>query len=90
MDQRIINTREEIMEKVFFTPGDVVTLKQDIPNKPTMIVKSVDKVTIRGRGGSGEAKPTLFGITCIWFTDQMDIQEYRFNTKDLIHITTDD
>lgn len=25
-------------EKVFFQPGDTVTLKQDIPNKPKMIV----------------------------------------------------
>ena len=29
--------------KQFFLPGDVVTLRQDIPNKPTMIV--VKKVT---------------------------------------------
>jgi hypothetical protein len=25
-------------EKVFFQPGDTVTLKQDIPSKPKMIV----------------------------------------------------
>lgn len=31
--------------KQFFLPGDVVTLRQDIPNKPTMIVvKKVKKV----------------------------------------------
>ena len=29
--------------KLFFLPGDVVTLRQDIPNKPVMIV--VKKVT---------------------------------------------
>jgi hypothetical protein len=29
--------------KQFFLPGDVVTLRQDIPNKPTMIV--IRKVT---------------------------------------------
>jgi hypothetical protein len=29
--------------KQFFLPGNVVTLRQDIPNKPTMIV--VKKVT---------------------------------------------
>lgn len=27
-----------MIEKVFFQPGDLVTLKQDIPNKPIMIV----------------------------------------------------
>jgi hypothetical protein len=25
-------------EKIFFMPGDIVTLKQDIPNKPVMLV----------------------------------------------------
>ena len=25
-------------EKIYFMPGDIVTLKQDIPNKPQMIV----------------------------------------------------
>ena len=29
--------------KVYFLPGDVVTIKQVIPNKPTMIV--VKKIT---------------------------------------------
>ena len=28
----------EKIEKVFFSPGDVVTLKQDIANKPEMVV----------------------------------------------------
>lgn len=30
-------------EKQYFLPGDIVTIRQDIPNKPTMIV--VKKVT---------------------------------------------
>ena len=30
-------------EKQFFLPGDIVNLRQDIPNKPTMIV--VKKIT---------------------------------------------
>ena len=25
-------------EKTFFKPGDIVTLRQDIPNKPKMVV----------------------------------------------------
>ena len=73
--------------KVFYMPGDVVTLKQAIPNKPMMIVKSVDKVTIRAKNDKDEAaKPTLFGITCFWFTSTGEYQETRFNTKDLIHV----
>jgi len=30
-------------DKIYFQPGDLVTLKKDIPNKPIMIV--VKKVT---------------------------------------------
>ena len=26
------------LEKIFFLPGDTVTLKQDLPNKPIMLV----------------------------------------------------
>ena len=39
--------------KEFFLPGDVVTVRQDIPNKPTMIV--IRKVT-------KTFKPTMFLI----------------------------
>lgn len=77
-----------IEEKVFFVPGDVVTIKQDIYNKPLMVVKSVDKATIRKRGADNEpSKSTLFGITCFWFTEQSQLQESRFNTKDLRHVS---
>lgn len=67
-------------EKVFFTPGDVVELRQDIPMKPQMIVESVDKSTFK------EGKSVLFGVTCFWFSTDLEIQEKRFNTKDLIHV----
>ena len=67
-------------EKVFFTPGDIVTLKQEIDPCPKMVVKSIDKAAIRG----GE-KNMLFGVTCFWFTSKGEFQESRFNTKDLIH-----
>ena len=66
---------------VFFAPGDVVTLKQDIPNKPKMIVKSVDRVS------DTHEKPRLIGITCQWFTPDLYLQTARFSTKDLIHVT---
>jgi hypothetical protein len=69
-------------EKVYFTPGDVVVIKQEVPNKPIMVVGSVDKAVVRSGEGS---KTTLFGISCFWFTTEGAIQEHRFNTKDLIH-----
>lgn len=68
-------------EKVFFTPGDIVMLKQDIPDAPLMIVKSIDKATIK----TDREKPVLFGVTCFWFTTSLQYQENRFNTKDLKH-----
>lgn len=75
-------------EKVFFAPGDIVTIKQDIHNKPLMVVKSVDKSIIRKKGPDEEgSKSMLFGITCFWFTDNMSLEESRFNTKDLVHAT---
>lgn len=67
-------------EKVFFTPGEMVTLRQDLPMKPQMIVLSVDKSTFK------EGKTVLFGINCFWFTTTFEYQEKRFNTKDLIHV----
>ena len=63
-------------EKVFFTIGDMVRLKQPIPYKPDMMVQSIDKSTF------GD-KPALLGVTCVWFTTHGELQKYRFNTKDL-------
>ncbi len=66
--------------KIFFKPGDVVTLKQDIPNSPIMMVVRTEKSIIRGSDGQDNLK----GIRCRWFTKNGEIQEDIFNTKDLI------
>lgn len=69
--------------KQFFLPGDVVTLRQDIPNRPTMLV--VKKVTKSIR--TGNVKNDYFqGILCKWFTTMGEMQESIFNTKDLIKL----
>ena len=69
--------------KQFFLPGDVVTLRQDIPNKPTMIVVKKITKTIR----TGNVKNDFFqGILCKWFTTLGEMQESIFNTKDLIKL----
>lgn len=67
-------------DKQFFLPGDVVTIRQKLPNSPTMLV--VKKVTRTIR--TGDVKNDYFqGILCRWFTTQGLIQEAVFNTKDL-------
>lgn len=68
-------------EKIFFAPGDVVTLKQDIPYKPTMIVDKKVEVTFKD-----EKAKTLRGIQCRWFTTTGAIQKEIFSTKDLIKL----
>jgi hypothetical protein len=32
------------IEKIFFSSGDIVMVKHDIPNRPFMIVQSIDKL----------------------------------------------
>lgn len=67
-------------DKIFFQPGDVVTIRQDIPNKPIMIVvKKVNSMI----GKNEDKEGILRGIRCRWFTKDGFLQEDVFNTKDL-------
>ncbi len=51
-------------EKVFFLPGDVVQIKQNIPNKPTMIIVGKKTKTIRPK--EGDYKSDFFqGMICM-------------------------
>lgn len=66
--------------KVYFNAGDCVRLKQDIPNRPVMIV--VRKETSLFKHSTGK-RSALTGIRCRWFTTTGELQEAVFNTKDL-------
>lgn len=68
------------LEKVFFNPGDLVILKQDIPNKPVMYV--VEKVTTSYKK-DGITNTIFKGIRCRWFDTTQNLQEAVFSTKDL-------
>lgn len=68
-------------DKIYFQPGEVVTLKQDIGNVPKMLV--VKKATTVFKNKNTDV---LIGIKCRWFTKDGALQEAIFNTKDLIHI----
>lgn len=72
-------------EKVYFMPGDMVTLKQDIPYKPTMIVVKKETMAIRS-AVSNVSEDYFKGIRCRWFTTEGYLQEAIFNTKDLIKV----
>jgi len=68
----------ENIEKVFFIPGDLVTIKHDLPNKPTMLVKGKETKTFKDIEGAH-----FIGIKCFWFTTEGLYQESIYNTKDL-------
>ena len=57
--------KKNMEEKIYFLPGDIVTLKQDIPNKPTMLVIKVVTSIFKNKL---DKKDILKGILCRWFT----------------------
>ena len=72
---------EKVIEKTYFTPGMLVTLKQDLPNKPIMMVDRKSEITFK----NGDTK-VLRGIICKWFTTTGELQKEIFSTKDLIKL----
>lgn len=67
-------------DKIYFLPGQVVRIKQDIQNRPDMIV--IGKVTNVFKRNADKGN-SLKGIKCIWFNTQQELQEGVFSTKDL-------
>lgn len=64
-------------------PGDIVTIKQDIPNKPIMLVLKKEISILKNKLVEDNI---LKGIKCRWFTTDGQLQEAIFNTKDIILI----
>lgn len=69
-------------DKMFFRPGDVVTLRQDIPNKPKMVVVRKETTIFKDNYQNSQ----LRGIRCRWFTFNGELQEATWNTKDLVKL----
>lgn len=69
-------------EKMFFRPGDIVTLRQDISNKPKMVVVRKETTLFK----DSYQNTQLRGIRCRWFTTTGELQEATWNTKDLIKL----
>ena len=80
--QNLYNMTQED-DKVYFNAGDVVQLKQDIPNKPTMIVVKKETLIFKHDKKVDDKKQTLKGIRGRWFTSTGELQEAVWNTKDL-------
>lgn len=69
-------------DKTMFFPGDLVSLRQDLPNKPVMIVVRKESTIFRDEAKTNSLK----GIRCRWFTATNELQEAVWNTKDLIKL----
>lgn len=69
-------------DKVFFSPGQMVKLKQELPNAPIMMVYRIERSIMRNTNG----RDFLKGCRCRWFTQDGRLQEAVFSTKDLILI----
>lgn len=69
-------------EKVFFQPGDIVQLNKSVPNAPIMYV--IKKETKAFKPDFKNFKEDfLLGIRCRWFTNDGQLQEGIFSTKDI-------
>ena len=69
-------------DKTIFLPGDLVTVRQEIPNKPVMVVVRKESTFFRDENKANSLK----GIRCRWFTVNNELQEAVWNTKDLIKL----
>lgn len=72
----------EVNEKVYFKPGDCVTLRQKM-QAPVMLVLRKEQALFKDSSG-------LKGIKCRWFTKDGLMQEAVFNTKDLVKVENND
>lgn len=68
-------------EKVFFSPGQLVKMKQELPNSPLMVVYRIERSIMRNLNNG---RDILKGCRCRWFTSDGHLQEAVFSTKDLI------
>ena len=83
MEREFVERQVDEREKVFFLPGELVTIKHDLPMKPVMIVKGKDSKLVKDETN----KDYFRGIKCFWFSTDLILQEATFNTKDLVKVS---
>lgn len=66
---------------LYFAPGDIVTIKHDVPNK--FIGWIVEKSSRNIKTVDGSIEPVFAGMKVRWFNKNGDLQEAIINTKDL-------
>ena len=76
--------KEQNDSKTYFQPGDLLTLRQNLENKPIMIMVEKSTKTFHFNGSNGQDH--FKGIVCRWFTKTGELQEAILNTKDLIKV----
>ena len=73
---------EKFEELRYYTAGDIVTIKHNVPNKPIAWVIEKSSRNVRNPE-TNEYETVFLGIKCRWFDNNGDLQEATFNTKDL-------
>lgn len=71
-------------EKTFFIPGDIVTIRHNIPFKPIMWVEGKETKLIKKDDASH-----FIGMKCSWFNTNLELQKAVISTKDLVHYKED-
>lgn len=77
--RNLLNVKKKLKmeeDKIYFKPGDCVTLRQSKIKAPVMLVLRKELALFKDN-------PGLKGIKCRWFTDSGLLQEAVFSTKDL-------
>lgn len=75
----------ELDEKVYYNPGDLVTIKHNLENKPTMWVVEKTSRSLYNKD-TNEKENVFLGIKCRWFDANQVLQEALFSTKDLVKL----
>ena len=69
-------------ELKYYAPGDLVRVRHNIENVPTMFVVEKSTRNIKNKE-TGDMETMFLGIKCRWFNKNGELQEAIFNTKDL-------
>lgn len=72
-----------VESKVYFQPGDCVTISKKLDNRPVMMVLKKKTFTIKEPNMEGKM---LIGIECGWFNKNQDFCTATFSTKDLVRV----